>query len=77
MKNVSDATVFIVAQRISTILNADQIIVLDEGKIVGKGTHRELLDSCDVYKQIALSQLSQSELDKKPSDTNYDRKEEK
>lgn len=77
LKNVSDATVFIVAQRISTILNADQIIVLDEGKIVGKGTHRELLDSCDVYKQIALSQLSQSELDKKPSDTNYDRKEEK
>lgn len=77
LKNVSDATVFIVAQRISTILNADQIIVLDEGKIVGKGTHSELLDSCDVYKQIALSQLSQSELDKKPSDTNYDRKEEK
>lgn len=76
LKNVSDATVFIVAQRISTILNADQIIVLDEGKIVGKGTHEELLDSCDVYKQIALSQLSQSELEKKPSNSNAERKEE-
>ncbi len=64
LKNISDATVFIVAQRISTILNADQIIVLDDGKIVGKGTHSELLDSCEVYKQIALSQLSQSELNK-------------
>lgn len=77
LKNVSDATVFIVAQRISTILNADQIIVLDEGKIVGKGTHEQLLDSCDIYKQIALSQLSQSELDKKPSGNNTERKEEK
>lgn len=76
LKNVSDATVFIVAQRISTILNADQIIVLDEGKIVGKGTHEELLDSCEVYKQIALSQLSQSELEKKPSSSSTDRKEE-
>lgn len=76
LKNVSYATVFIVAQRISTILNADQIIVLDEGKIVGKGTHEELLDSCDVYKQIALSQLSQSELEKKPSNNNAERKEE-
>lgn len=77
LQNVSEATVFIVAQRISTILNADQIIVLDEGKIVGKGTHSELLNSCDVYKQIALSQLSQSELDKKPSNINSDGKEEK
>lgn len=75
LKNVSDATVFIVAQRISTIMNADQIIVLDEGKIVGKGTHKELLDNCDVYKQIALSQLSQNELENS-SDT-AERKEEK
>lgn len=77
LKNVSDATVFIVAQRISTILNANQIIVLDEGKIVGKGTHEELLDSCEVYKQIALSQLSQNELEKKPSNISDERKEEK
>ena len=52
----------IVAQRISTIKDANQIIVLDEGKVVGKGTHKELLDSCEVYKQIALSQLSKEEL---------------
>ncbi|OJU12364.1 MAG: multidrug ABC transporter ATP-binding protein [Clostridiales bacterium 43-6] len=58
----TDATVLIVAQRISTIMNADQIIVLDDGKIVGKGTHRELLDSCEVYKDIATSQLSKEEL---------------
>ena len=57
------STVLIVAQRISTILNAEQIIVLDEGKIVGKGTHRELLKTCEVYRQIALSQLSKEELD--------------
>ena len=76
LKNVSNATVFIVAQRISTILNADQIVVLDEGKIVGKGTHKELLNSCDVYKQIALSQLSQNELDSNNSDSS-DRREEK
>lgn len=59
----TDATVLIVAQRISTILNADQIIVLDEGKVVGKGTHDELMKNCEVYKQIALSQLSKEELD--------------
>ena len=53
----------IVAQRISTILHADQIIVLDEGKVVGKGTHNELLKNCEVYKQIALSQLSKEELE--------------
>ena len=52
----------IVAQRISTILQAEQIIVLDEGRIVGKGTHKELLKTCDVYRQIALSQLSKEEL---------------
>ena len=58
-----NSTVLIVAQRISTILNAEQIIVLDEGKIVGKGTHKELLKNCEVYKQIALSQLSKEELE--------------
>jgi ATP-binding cassette subfamily B protein len=52
----------IVGQRIGTIMDADQIIVLDEGKIVGKGTHKELLASCEVYKEIALSQLSEEEL---------------
>ena len=56
-------TVIIVAQRINTILNADQIIVLEEGKIVGKGTHKELMKNCEVYQQIALSQLSKDELD--------------
>ena len=55
-------TVIIIAQRISTILDADQIIVLDEGKIVGKGTHKELIQHNEVYKQIALSQLSSEEL---------------
>ena len=58
-----DATSLIVAQRIGTIINADKIIVLDEGKIVGMGTHKELLQNCSVYKQIALSQLSEEELD--------------
>ena len=57
-----DKTVIIVAQRISTIMNANQIIVLDEGRVVGKGTHDELMENCDVYRQIALSQLSQEEL---------------
>ena len=57
-----DKTVIIVAQRISTIMNANQIIVLDEGKIVGKGTHEELIKNNEVYKQIALSQLSEEEL---------------
>ena len=58
----SESTVLIVAQRISTILHADQIIVLDEGRIVGKGTHEELMQNCQVYQQIALSQLSKEEL---------------
>ena len=63
-EKTAGATVLIVAQRVSTILHAEQIIVLDEGKIVGKGTHEELLESCEVYQQIALSQLSKEELGK-------------
>lgn len=59
---IKDRTVLIVAQRISTIMNAENIIVLDEGKIVGMGTHKELLQNCSVYRQIALSQLSEEEL---------------
>lgn len=61
-EHTSDSVVLIVAQRISTILHAEQIIVLDEGKIVGKGTHEELLKTCEVYQQIAMSQLSEEEL---------------
>ena len=61
-KETAGITSLIVAQRIGTIMNADQIIVLDEGKIVGKGTHRELLRDCAVYKEIAVSQLSEEEL---------------
>ena len=61
-KHTKDATCLIVAQRIGTIMNADKIIVLDEGKIAGIGTHKELLKNCEVYKQIALSQLSSDEL---------------
>ena len=61
-KETVGKTIIIVAQRISTIMNAEQIIVLDEGKIVGKGTHEELMKNCDTYKQIALSQLSEEEL---------------
>ena len=63
-KNLNEATKIIVAQRISTIRHADKILVLDEGRIVGSGTHDELMDSCDVYKEIAMSQLSQKELNK-------------
>ena len=59
---LSDATKLIVAQRIGTIKDCDQIIVLDEGKIVGKGKHKDLLETCEVYKEIALSQLSKEEL---------------
>ena len=61
-EKVKDSTVIIVAQRISTILHAEQIIVLEDGKIVGKGTHEELLHNCDTYRQIAKSQLSAKEL---------------
>ncbi len=62
-EKTEDSTVMIVAQRISTILHAEQIIVLDDGKIVGKGTHKELLKNCDTYYQIASSQLSEKELE--------------
>lgn len=62
-EKISDAAVIIVAQRISTILHADQIIVLDEGEVVGKGNHRELMASCETYQEIAKSQLSQKELE--------------
>ena len=61
-ENVKDSTVIIVAQRISTILHAEQILVLDDGRIVGKGTHEELLKNCSIYQEIAKSQLSASEL---------------
>lgn len=62
-QNTKNKTIIIVAQRISTIMNAEQIIVLEDGKIVGKGKHEELMKNCDTYKQIALSQLSKEELD--------------
>ena len=62
-ENVKDATTLIVAQRIGTILNADKIVVLDNGNVVGIGTHKELLKNCDVYKEIAYSQLSRKELE--------------
>ena len=62
-EELSDSTLLIVAQRISTIMNADQILVLDEGEVVGKGTHKELMENCEVYRQIALSQLSKEELE--------------
>lgn len=61
-KETAGVTSLIVAQRIGTIMDADQIIVLDEGRIVGKGTHKELLHTCKVYKEIAMSQLSEEEL---------------
>ena len=62
-EETGDATVLIVAQRISTILHAEQIVVLDQGKIVGIGNHKQLLKNCEVYKEIALSQLSKEELE--------------
>lgn len=61
-EEVTDSVVLVVAQRIGSILDADKIIVLNEGEIVGTGTHRELLDSCEIYKEIALSQLTEEEL---------------
>ncbi len=62
-KYAKDATMLIVAQRIGTIMHADKIIVLENGKCVGEGTHKELLKNCEVYKEIALSQVSKEELD--------------
>ncbi len=61
-EKTKDASVLIVAQRISTIINADNILVLDEGRIVSSGKHEDLLKTCDVYAQIASSQLSNKEL---------------
>ena len=58
----ADATVLIVAQRISTIMKADQIVVLDKGAVAGIGTHKELMQNCQVYRELALSQLSEKEL---------------
>ena len=63
-EKVGDSTIIIVAQRINTILEADQIIVLDEGRLAGRGTHSELMDTCEVYREIALSQLSEDELER-------------
>ena len=63
-ENVGDSTIIIVAQRINTIMDAEQIIVLDDGILVGKGTHDELMQTCEVYKEIALSQLSEDELER-------------
>jgi ATP-binding cassette subfamily B protein len=62
-RETGGSTLFIVAQRVGTILTADQIIVLENGEIVGKGTHRELLHNCEVYREIAMSQLSEDELE--------------
>ena len=61
-KETANTTSLIVAQRVSTILHADQILVLEEGSVVGKGTHKELMENCEVYQQIAKSQLSEEEL---------------
>lgn len=61
-EHTENATTIIVAQRISTILGADQILVLDEGRMAGLGTHRDLMKNCEVYRQIAMSQLSEEEL---------------
>ena len=63
-KEIKNKTVLIVGQRINTIMNADKIIVMDEGKIVGQGTHRELMRNCEVYQEIAASQLSEDDLQK-------------
>ena len=62
-KYTKDATSLIVAQRIGTVINADKIIVLDNGECVGMGTHKELLKKCKVYKEIAISQLQKEELE--------------
>ena len=63
-EKVGDSTIIIVAQRINTVLDADQIVVMDEGHMAGIGTHEDLMQSCEVYKEIALSQLSEEELER-------------
>lgn len=63
-ENTGDMTVFLVSQRAATIRNADQILVLDDGKIAGRGTHKELLNSCELYREICLSQLSEEEVER-------------
>ena len=63
-EKVGDSTIIIVAQRINTVLDADQIVVMDEGHMAAIGTHEELMQSCEVYKEIALSQLSEEELER-------------
>ncbi|MEA2007649.1 MAG: ABC transporter ATP-binding protein, partial [Chloroflexota bacterium] len=62
LKQLGDSTIFIVSQRVATIKNSDKILVLDEGRLIGKGKHQELMQSCDVYREIALSQLKQEAL---------------
>ena len=69
-QHVKDSTVIIIAQRVSTILHADQIIVLDEGKVAGKGTHSQLMKECEVYREIAESQLSAKEIAKMVGEVN-------
>jgi len=61
-EKMGDSTVLIVTQRVATVKNADQIIVLDDGRVVGKGTHKELMETCETYQEIATSQLSLEEL---------------
>ena len=61
-ERTGDSTVLVVTQRVASVMHAEQIVVLDQGKVVGKGTHKELMDSSEVYKEIALSQLSMEEL---------------
>jgi len=63
---VADATVIIVAQRVATIVDADQIVVLDAGRVVGQGTHEQLLDTCETYQEIVASQLRASDLEDLP-----------
>ena len=66
-EKMKESTMIIVAQRVSTIIYADQILVMDDGRIVGKGTHRELMKNCEVYQQIARSQMSEKELEDRKS----------
>jgi ATP-binding cassette subfamily B protein len=61
-QNTQDSTILLVTQRVSTVKNAEQIVVLDQGRVVGKGTHEELMETCETYQEIALSQLSMEEL---------------